>query len=782
VISRKNQQIYGFDNFRLDVPNRKLLRDGRPVFLQAKAFDMLVVLIENGGRLVGKDELFSTVWPNQIVEESNLSVQVSALRRALGEGKKNPHYIVTVTGHGYRFTRPVLHLTEEEWVEEEEEELVIEHHSLSRIAVETETETAPERRSSFSSDFSASDNYTNVTTFQSTASPRTRNSSFFSSTVEVPPAVQSGRRRWWLVAAVVTLAVSMSAFILYRYLQRTPPGTSFQQVTLKRLTRNGKAVNGTLSPDGKLFAFVLGTIGNPRSLWLGHINGGEPIALRPPAAVNYPTLKFSPDSNSLYYVITGEEYPQGSLFRVPVFGGAPEKLRANIAPEIAFAPNMEQFAFVRDDETKRTSTLVITNLDDSVERELVTRSLNGRFLVGTPAWSANGKTIAVGAVNEDNLAPGREILLVTVTDGHITQLTRENFGQVRKVAWLNDRELLIVAVEHTLRDAQIWDISLPGGEVRHITSDLYSYDSPLALSADGDSLLAIEDETLTNIWVAPADKLDQAKRITFGTIGRREGRNGLEWTSTGHLIYSATEDNSRTLWVMDPDGSKQKQLTPAGYVDEHPTATADGRFIVFQSNRSGNSEIWRMNADGTGLFQVTNGGNNEQPSVSPDGKWVVYVSNQLRSGERLGTLWRVGLEGGAPQRLSDGLAGWPRVSPDGKLIACEYLIQAGSPHTKLAFIPIAGGRPFELFDLPPAVTFRYGLRWTSDGAAVAYRDWVNGIWRQPMEGGAPQRLPGLPEEKLFAYDWSPDGKQFAFTRGTEISDVVLMHNFRPFGY
>jgi len=135
-MSEQNQQIYGFDNFRLDVPNRKLLRDGAPVSLQAKAFDVLVVLIENGGRLIGKDELFSRVWPDLIVEESNLTVQVSAIRRALGDNRDNPHYIITVPGHGYRFTSEVLRLNEGE----EEEELVIEHHAHSRIVVETETE------------------------------------------------------------------------------------------------------------------------------------------------------------------------------------------------------------------------------------------------------------------------------------------------------------------------------------------------------------------------------------------------------------------------------------------------------------------------------------------------------------------------------------------------------------------------------------------------------------------------------------------------------------------
>ena len=109
-MSEQNRRIYGFDNFRLDVPNRTLLRDGAPVSLQAKAFDMLVVLIENGGQLTGKDELFSRVWPDQTVEESNLTVQVSAIRRALGDNKDNPHYIITVPGHGYRFAGTVLRL------------------------------------------------------------------------------------------------------------------------------------------------------------------------------------------------------------------------------------------------------------------------------------------------------------------------------------------------------------------------------------------------------------------------------------------------------------------------------------------------------------------------------------------------------------------------------------------------------------------------------------------------------------------------------------------------
>jgi DNA-binding winged helix-turn-helix (wHTH) protein/TolB-like protein/Tfp pilus assembly protein PilF len=148
-MSEQKQQIYEFDNFRLDVSNRELLRDGATVSLPAKAFDMLVVLIESGGRLIGKDELFSRVWPDQIVEESNLTVQVSAIRKALGEHRDNPRYIVTVPGHGYRFTVNVFS------VDEEEEEVVIERHSKSGVVIESSQEHEGVSENGFSRNFAA---------------------------------------------------------------------------------------------------------------------------------------------------------------------------------------------------------------------------------------------------------------------------------------------------------------------------------------------------------------------------------------------------------------------------------------------------------------------------------------------------------------------------------------------------------------------------------------------------------------------------------------------------
>jgi len=102
-----SKQFYEFGAFQADVYRRLLLRDGQIVSLTPKAFDTLLVLIENRGDLLEKDQLMEKVWPDTIVEENNLSQNISALRRALGENRNEHQFIVTVPGRGYRFVAEV---------------------------------------------------------------------------------------------------------------------------------------------------------------------------------------------------------------------------------------------------------------------------------------------------------------------------------------------------------------------------------------------------------------------------------------------------------------------------------------------------------------------------------------------------------------------------------------------------------------------------------------------------------------------------------------------------
>src|SRR5688572_32780066 len=98
--------VYGFGPFVLDVTDRSLKRDGAAISLTPKQFDLLVALVENAGRLVEKDLLLKTVWPDVAVEEGNLTKGVFSLRQVLEE-EDGPRYIETVPKRGYRFVGSV---------------------------------------------------------------------------------------------------------------------------------------------------------------------------------------------------------------------------------------------------------------------------------------------------------------------------------------------------------------------------------------------------------------------------------------------------------------------------------------------------------------------------------------------------------------------------------------------------------------------------------------------------------------------------------------------------
>ena len=99
--------IYEFDDFRLDVGERLLLRRGEPVALTPRVLDTLLYLVRNHGRVLEKNELMSEIWPDAVVEENNLNQNISTLRRMFGESRGENRYIVTVPGRGYRFAAQV---------------------------------------------------------------------------------------------------------------------------------------------------------------------------------------------------------------------------------------------------------------------------------------------------------------------------------------------------------------------------------------------------------------------------------------------------------------------------------------------------------------------------------------------------------------------------------------------------------------------------------------------------------------------------------------------------
>src|SRR6266571_9494392 len=101
------KHFYKFDPFILDVDERVLLRDGRPVAVTPKVFDTLLLLVENQGCVVSKQKILETLWPDVFVEESNVTFNITMLRKALGDTKHESLYIETVSRRGYRFKTDV---------------------------------------------------------------------------------------------------------------------------------------------------------------------------------------------------------------------------------------------------------------------------------------------------------------------------------------------------------------------------------------------------------------------------------------------------------------------------------------------------------------------------------------------------------------------------------------------------------------------------------------------------------------------------------------------------
>jgi DNA-binding winged helix-turn-helix (wHTH) protein/Tol biopolymer transport system component len=721
-VYKPSDQYFSFADFEIDAGRRLLLRQGMPVALSSKAFDLLLALVRNHGEVLSKDELMSKVWEGQFVEEGNLTVHISTLRKLLGEGKKEHRFIVTIPGRGYRFVAPVITTNDDV--------RVVESHTIRRVIVEEEfdendPETLPEQR---------------VLHLPGAAT-----------------AVDWFRQYRWLIAVGSFLFFALLVFGAFSILQRrfSHNPEPFQQISVRRLTSKGMVSNAALSPDGKLFVYSL-LEGENQSLWIGQVGGGEPVMIRPAASVVYTNLKFTPDGKSVWYVLS-ENLGEGALYKIPVLGGVPEKV-ADRFHGFTVSPDGKEFAYIG--RNGDASVVMTSNNDTTGERQLISLPDEPETTWHVPTWSPDGKKMALAAELPKEVS---QLRILDLVNGDVATLGNRTWRSIRSIVWMHDQTgLFLVVVDDTTSLRQVWYVSYPDGAAKRVTPDLTGYDL-LSLSIDDKNLMAVNDVNQSNIWVAPSEKLADAKQITFGPVGRSDGWNGLVWNKNDKIVYTAVTSTGDSIWIMNANGSDQKQTVVNGGSSTYPSLSDDGRYLVFQSDRGGHNGVWRMDFETDGLSPLTGDEVSVEPYISPDGKWVVYRSGAF--------LWRISAEGGAPVQLTERAAGWPQISPDSKLVACEADVDG---KTRLGIFSLETGQLIKDFERPRLANLRLGVHWTPDGASVAYRDWANGIWKQDLIGGPPQRLEGLPEEKFFGFGWSRDGKKFAFSRGGTSRDVILL--------
>jgi Tol biopolymer transport system component/DNA-binding winged helix-turn-helix (wHTH) protein len=719
---------FQFGPFRLDASDHLLLRDRTPLSLPPKAFDTLLYLVQNGGRLVTREELISAVWPNSFVEDGSLSVNISQVRRALGEMNDGEPYIETVPKKGYRFRSDVTLL---------EREARPHNGSLAThlptSAVIQPAVTWPEIANG------ASD---------SRKRPHTKS--------------------WSMLATLLTALVFGS--VVYTVAKRSNAPAPFTSMKIGRLTSLGEIAGAAISPDAKYVAYALNEA-KGQSVWIRRIAMPSGTRVLAPEPGDLSNLTFSPDGDYLYYVRASQDGMR-TLYRMPFVGGDSTRVLPGVIGPIGFSPDGERFAFIRVDPAAWETALMVANTDGTGARRIAVRKRPQYFSPYGLVWSSDGLSVSCFAGNAaDYFGPAFHVVQLRLSDGAETAITAKAWAWAGAIVSSRaGKALLVAASEQAAEALQIWRVSLPGGQVSPVTNDLSNY-TALSLASDGKTLAAVKTDNSAGLWVAPAKDLNRVTPISSGNL---QSLGNISWTRAGRIAYSARAGGYLSIFLT-AGGGRTKQLTLDRGNRLEAAITPDGQFLLFQLG----GKIWRMDLDGSNQRQLTYGAHDVHPSPSADSRSVIYASFANWSPAIGGkpTLWSVSIEGGKPRQLTGLATSLPQVSPDGKLIACAYFPGEDPRFSQngMAVFPFTGGQPLRVFK---RLSFASDpVDWAPDGRGLDYvvtEQGIGNIWRQPLSGGAPIQLTHFNAENLFDFAWSLDGRQLATARGKSISDVVLI--------
>lgn len=767
-MSNEMKRLYEFGPFLLDSDERLLMREGRTVPLPPKVFDTLLALVVNSGRIIGKDELMQLLWPDTFVEESNLTQNISQLRRALNEGNGEAQYIETIPKRGYRFAIGVKPVEPQNG-----------HHSEPSAGISEAGLKLPAN----GTPANAGNGHGHQPVFLVSpildAVPVEQLSK--AETHEIEQPVFSRRRVAMTMGllGISLLILLLALWVAYRRLNNHGK-TAFRQISPAKLTTSGKALLATISRDSKYAAYVIED-GDRQCLWVSQVAANSSSQVVAPAEIVFGGVTFSLDGNFIYYIARPRGSFVGKLFQVPLLGGTPREVMNDVDSPISFSPNGQYFAFIRNFPPQRETALLVANLDGSEERKLLTKKRPESLSLTGPSWSPDGRTLAVAA---GMATPGEavaRVLAVNFEDGETRPIGDQTWSSIGQVAWLGDGSGVIFNAwrrTSAVYGDQLYLLTYPKGEMRRVTNDMTSYEG-ISVSADSGSLVSRRSDRVSSIWVVPESggqfDTGKATQIKSGFGDNYSERFGLDWTPDGRLLYGAHASGNLDVWITTADGKQQRQLTRDTQADIMPVSTPDGRYIVFMSERAGSSHIWRMDADGGNPTQLTRGRGDGSPSISPDGRWVVYVSSTTGRA----AFWKVSIDGGEAVQLSQKAMTRPVVSPDGKWVLCLYQDEKDN-RGKIGLLPFDGGEPapIENMGLP-----EFGLiRWSPDGKALTYISTQNGasnLWSKPIDGGEARRLTNFTSDQIFRFAWSRDGKSLACERGMVINDIVLLTSLKP---
>jgi hypothetical protein len=229
------------------------------------------------------------------------------------------------------------------------------------------------------------------------------------------------------------------------------------------------------------------------------------------------------------------------------------------------------------------------------------------------------------------------------------------------------------------------------------------------------------------------------------------------------------------IFQMNSDGSNRLPLLHDDFPSFGPVSCDHGRYVIFSSaSRGGGSSlnVWRMDAAGGNLKQLTTGAFDAAAMCSPDGRWLVYAS--LDSGKFVAK--RVPVDGGTPTQLSEALltCGCVNVSPDGKYLAFQTQPTTGGAII-IKILDFETLKPVKVIERDPRAGGE--IRYTSDGKTIGYPIRENGLyalWVSPVDGSPGHRVTEFETDYIEDFHWTLDNKTLGLLRTHSDSDVVLL--------
>lgn len=661
--------FYEFGPYRLDITERILLRDGQYVPLPPKAFDTLLVLVENGGHILDKDELLRRIWPDTFVEEVNLAKKVSYLRKILG-GELSEQYIETIPKRGYRFVVQVREVFDEN----------IESAIIAKTAVPLNGKEAGQE--SLNQPFKSEGERETPGSNHDVATSAARSYGFV-------------RRLKW-VALFLFLSITFSAVIWMIFskpesktsppLLKIVPFTSFQ----------GSETQAAFSPDENQIAFVWGgEKGDNQDIYIKLIGTGQPLRLTShTAADTHPT--WSPDGR--YIAFFRQSADSSGFYLVPALGGSERKV-ADVFPYRTLAPGNSQYYspdgkfLAIADKTSQDEPFSLFLLSiETGEKQKLTTPPAGTVGDSYPAFSPDGKTLAF---MRSSSSATTDLYLLPLSGGKPQQLTFDNTS-VNGLAWTADGKEIVFASRRGSSIFNLWRIAVSGGAPERLPAIGQNVVSP-AVSPQGSYLTYTQALDETNIWRMALDATGKGGLAT-SLISSTLADNGPDYSPDGQkIIFASSRSGDFGLWVCDRNGANPMPLIESGpYLTGTPRWSPNGQWIAFDSRASdpdpkGNADIYVINADGGQPRRLTEDPAEDiTPSWSRDSKWVYFGST--RSGSM--QIWKIPGAGGQAQQVTQqgGFEGFE--SLDGQY----FYYSKGRAVPGIWRIPVGGGEETLVLD------------------------------------------------------------------------------------